>query len=500
MDVLHGLLLGFEVAFRLENLLVALLGSALGMLVGVLPGLGPTAATALLLPASLALDVTPAIIMLAAIYYGSQFGGTITSVLLNVPGEASSAVTCLDGHPLARQGRAGAVLTIAALGSAFGGIVATIGLVAAAPLLTGLALRFGPPEQFALMVFAVALLLGLAGASPLKGLAMAALGLLLATIGLDPTEGRPRFTFGEAALFDGLSFIPVVMGLFGLADILLLAEQRARLAARVGKVGGLMPNRAERRASLAPALRGTGIGFVLGLIPGMLPSVSAFLSYVAERAVSRRPERFGRGAIEGVAGPESANNAHVNASLIPLFTLGIPTTPTIAIILGAFLLKGVVPGPLLFRDQPDVVWGIIASFFVGNLILLAWSIPLVSLWVAVLRVPQSLLAAFIVVFMIVGAYAESGGVFGVWVLLAAGAAGYLFRKLGFPPAPLVLAMVIGPLMEQTLIQSLEMFAGDAGAFLDRPIVLALFAAAALVVIAFSVHAWSALRRAAADGQ
>ena len=500
MDLGAALLLGFEVALRPENLLVALVGSALGMLVGVLPGLGPTAAAALLLPASLSLEVTPAVIMLAAVYYGSQFGGTITSVLLNVPGEASSAVTCLDGHPLARQGRAGAVLTVAAVGSAFGGIVATIGLVVAAPLLVGLALRFGPPEQFALMVFAMALLLGLAGASPIKGLMMATLGLMLATIGLDPTEGRPRFTFGEPELFDGLSFVPVVMGLFGLADILLLAEQRARLLARIERVGGLMPNGAETRASLAPALRGTGIGFALGLVPGMLPSVSAFLSYVVERAVSRRPEHFGRGAIEGVAGPESANNAHVNASLIPLFTLGIPTTPTIAIILGAFLLKGVVPGPLLFRDQPDVAWGIIASFFVGNVILLVWSIPLVSIWVAVLRVPQAILAVFIVVFMLVGAYAESGGMFGVWILLAAGLLGYVCRKLGFPPAPLVLALVIGPLMEQTLIQSLEMFAGDAWEMARRPIVVALLVAAAGIVALFSAGALTGLRKASTDAQ
>jgi putative tricarboxylic transport membrane protein len=500
MDLAASLLLGIEVALRPENLLVALVGSALGMLVGVLPGLGPTAAAALLLPISLSLDVTPAVIMLAAVYYGSQFGGTITSVLLNVPGEASSAVTCLDGHPLARQGRAGAVLTIAAVGSAFGGIAATAGLVVAAPLLVGLALRFGPPEQFALMVFAVALLLGLAGSSPIKGLMMAVLGLLLATIGLDPTEGRPRFTFGEPALFDGLSFVPVVMGLFGLADILLLAEQRARLLARIEPVGGLMPDRTEMRDSVAPVLRGTGIGFALGLVPGMLPSVSAFLSYVAERALSPRKDRFGKGAIEGVAGPESANNAHVNASLIPLFTLGIPTTPTIAIILGAFLLKGVVPGPLLFRDQPDVAWGVIVSFFVGNVILLVWSIPLVSIWVAVLRVPQAILAGFIVVFMLVGAYAESGTMFGVWVLLGAGLFGYAFRKLGFPAAPLVLALVIGPLMEQTLIQSLEMFAGDATELFRRPIVLTLLAAAAVIVAVFSASALSGLRKASADAQ
>ena len=500
MDLAASLLLGIEVALRPENLLVALVGSALGMLVGVLPGLGPTAAAALLLPISLSLDVTPAVIMLAAVYYGSQFGGTITSVLLNVPGEASSAVTCLDGHPLARQGRAGAVLTIAAVGSAFGGIAATIGLVFAAPLLIGLALRFGPPEQFALMVFAMALLLGLAGSSPIKGLMMAVLGLMLATIGLDPTEGRPRFTFGEPALFDGLSFVPVVMGLFGLADILLMAEQRARMLSRIERVGGLMPNRAETRASVLPALRGTGIGFALGLVPGMLPSVSAFLSYVAERALSPHRARFGKGAIEGVAGPETANNAHVNASLIPLFTLGIPTTPTIAIILGAFLLKGVVPGPMLFRDQPDVAWGVIVSFFVGNVILLVWSIPLVSIWVAVLRVPQAILAGFIVVFMLVGAYAESGGMFGVWVLLAAGLLGYGCRKLGFPPAPLVLALVIGPLMEQTLIQSLEMFAGDASEMFRRPIVVILLVAAAAIVALFSLSALAGLRGAGADAQ
>lgn len=487
MESLSNLLFGLEIALSPNNLLFAVVGSALGMLVGVLPGLGPAAATALLLPITFRLDTTGSIIMLAAIYYGSQFGGTITSVLLNLPGEASSAVTCIDGHPMAKNGRAGTALSIAAIGSAIGGILAAMGLVLAAPLLAGLALRFGPPEQFALMVFATALLLGLAGNSLLKALMMGAFGLLLATIGLDPTEGRMRFTFEFPELFDGLSFVPVVMGLFGLADIL-IAVENIRGGVQVQKVARLLPTREDLRASVRPVLRGTGIGFVLGLIPGMMPSVSSFLSYIAEKTVSKTPGRFGHGAIEGVAGPETANNAHATSSLIPLLTLGIPATPTIAVILGAFLVKGLVPGPLLFRDNPEIVWGVIASFFVGNIILLLWNIPLLSIWTAILKIPQSVLICVILMFMIVGAYSEYGGVFGVGILLISGCVGYALKKLDFPIAPLILALVIGPMMEQTLVRSLEMFSGDMFVFLTRPITLTLLAAAAGVVMMFTLHA------------
>ena len=486
MDALHGLYMGFGVALTLNNLLYALAGTAVGMLVGVLPGLGPATAVAMLLPLVFSLDATGSIIMLAAVYYGSQFGGTITSVLLNVPGEASSAITCLDGHPMAQNGRGGPALTVAALGSAFGGIMVTLALVFAAPAMAKVALKFGPPEQFALMVFATALLMGLAGSSVVKALMMGMLGLMLATIGMDPTQGIPRFTFSVSELFDGLSFIPVVMGLFGLADMLLAAESKWNKVTS-HRISNVLPSPDELRRSILPSVRGTGIGFGLGLIPGMMPSISAFLAYVVERTVSRKPATFGKGAIEGVAGPESANNAHATASLIPLLAIGIPTTPTIAIILGAFLINGLIPGPLLFRDNPQVVWGVIASFFVGNVMLLFWNIPLVKVWIAILRVPQNILIGFILVFMIVGAYSQYSSMFGVVVLLVFGLLGYVLKKLDFPIAPLILAMVIGPLMEQNLVRSLEMSLGDLSFLLTRPIAVFFFVAAIGSILFFAVR-------------
>ncbi|GAA4323338.1 tripartite tricarboxylate transporter permease [Pigmentiphaga soli] len=487
VDSIGHLLQGFGTALALHNILYALAGTGIGMLVGVLPGLGPAAATALLLPLTYSLDTTGSIIMLAAIYYGSQFGGTITSVLLNVPGEASSAITCLDGHPMAQAGRAGAALTIAAVGSAFAGVLATVGLIAAAPVMSGFALSFGPPEQFALMVFATTLLMALAGRSMLKALMMGVLGLFLATVGLDPTQGYPRYTFGMPELFDGLSFVPIVMGLFGLADIMLAVERGVTGTGQLHRVDRLLPTAAEARASAMPVLRGSVLGFVLGLVPGMMPSISSFLSYIAEKTVSRTPGRFGHGAVEGVAGPESANNAHATSSLIPLLTMGIPTTPTIALILGAFLIKGLVPGPLLFRDHPDVIWGVIASFFIGNAILLLWNIPLIRLWVSILRIPPAILYALIIVFMIVGAYSEYGSMFGVALLLASGLVGYWMKKLDFPVAPLVLALVIGPMMETSLMRSLEMYPGNAESMLTRPIVLTMMIMAVAVVVFFSLR-------------
>jgi putative tricarboxylic transport membrane protein len=480
VDALHGLYMGFGVALTLNNLLYALAGTSVGMLVGVLPGVGPATAVAMLLPLAFSLDATGSIIMLAAVYYGSQYGGTITSVLLNVPGEASSAITCLDGHPMAQNGRAGPALTVAALGSGFAGIMVTIGLIFAAPAMAKAALKFGPPEQFALMVFATALLMGLAGNSIVKALMMGILGFMLGTVGMDPTQGTPRFTFNISELFEGLSFIPVVMGFFGLADMLIAIETKWNQA-NLRRISKVFPSADEFRRSVLPTVRGTGIGFALGLIPGMMPSISAFLSYVVERAVSKKPSSFGKGAIEGVAGPESANNAHATASLIPLLAIGIPTTPTIAIILGAFLINGLIPGPLLFRDHPQVVWGVIASFFVGNAILLLWNIPLVKLWIAILRIPQNILIGFILTFMIIGAYSQYNNMFGVAVLLVSGLIGYVLKKLDFPAAPLILAMVIGPLMEQNLMQSLEMSSGDLSFLLTRPIAMVLLIAAAGIV-------------------
>ncbi|MCQ9617682.1 tripartite tricarboxylate transporter permease [Paenalcaligenes niemegkensis] len=471
MESISLLMHGFSNALQYSNLLYALAGTGLGMLVGVLPGLGPAAAVALLLPFSFALDTTGAIIMLIAIYYGSLFRGTITAVLLNVPGEATSAITCFDGHPLAKEGRAGPALFVAAISSATGGLIATIALVIAAPIVAGFAFKFGPPEQLALLVFSLSLLMGLSGASMIKTLIMGIFGLTLGTVGLDPTQAYPRFTFGVPELFEGLSFVPIVMGLFGLADIFVQLEHRAKKQ-EVLKIGKLMPSKSEWRSVIAPIARGSGIGFFLGLIPGMMPSISSFIAYSSEKSIAKNPERFGKGAVEGVAAPEAANNSHAQATLIPLLTMGIPTTPTIALILGAFLVNGIVPGPLLFRDNPTLVWTIIASFFVGNILLLIWNLPLIRMWVSILKIPPSILYTIIIVLMIIGSYSEYNGIFGVCLLLGAGCFGYWMKKLDFPVAPLILTLVLGPMLEESLIRTLEMYpSGGVIEIFHRPIVL-----------------------------
>ncbi|ACO48080.1 tripartite tricarboxylate transporter permease [Deinococcus deserti] len=481
MESFTDLLLGFSVALRWENLLYALVGSILGTLIGVLPGIGPVAGTALLIPLTFDMPAVGAIIMLTSLFYGTAYGGTITSVLLNVPGEAASAVTAIDGHQMAKKGRAGAALAIAAIGSFVGGTVATIALVFAAGSLARLALNFGPVEFAALTVLGLSLLMGLAGKSLVKGLMMGLFGLLLALVGLDPVQGLPRFTFGHLELLDGLSFVAVVMGLFGLSEIMLLIENRLRPVV-AHAMSSMMLSRQDVRDSTAPILRGSVIGTALGLVPGMTGSVSSLLSYVVERKSSKHPERFGTGAIEGVAGPETANNAHANGALIPLFTLGIPASPTVAVLMGAFLMKGLVPGPLLFTEQPELVWGVIASFYVGNIILLILNLPLIGIWVRVLLIPQAILIAIILALLVVGAYTINNSVFDIYVMLIFGVIGYLLRKLDYPIAPIILALVLGPLMERSLRQSLELSQGSAQIFLQSPIALTFLIAAALVLL------------------
>ena len=481
MDSLTNLMHGFGIALEWHNLLYALLGSILGTLIGVLPGIGPVAGTALLIPLTFQLPATGAIIMLTSLFYGTAYGGTITSVLLNVPGEAASAVTAIDGHQMAKKGRAGAALAISAIGSFVGGTFATVALVLAAGSLARLALQFGPVEFAALTLLGLSLLMGLAGKSLVKGLMMGLFGLLLALVGLDPVQGLPRFTFGHTELLDGLSFVAVVMGLFGLSEILLLAESRLRPVV-ANAMSSLMLTRQDLRDSTAPILRGSVIGTLLGLVPGMTGSVSSLLSYVVERKAAKHPERFGQGAIEGVAGPETANNAHANGALIPLFTLGIPASPTVAVLMGAFLMKGLVPGPLLFQEHPDVAWGVIASFYVGNIILLILNLPLIGIWVRVLQIPQSILIGIILALLVVGAYTINNSVFDIYVMLIFGVIGYLLRKLDYPIAPIILALVLGPLMERSLRQSLELSQGSALIFLQSPIAVAFLLAAALVLL------------------
>jgi len=498
MDALHDLLMGFSVALAPGNLLYAFLGSAFGTLIGVLPGIGPAAGTALLIPLTARLDPTGAIIMLTAIFYGTQYGGTITSILLNVPGEAASAITCIDGHKMALKGRAGAALSIAAIGSFIGGLFATIALVFLAGPLTKLALEFGPVEFFALMILGISLMMGLAGKSMVKALMMGILGLLLAMVGMDPVRGAPRFTFGKMELMDGLNFVPVIIGLFVLSDILENAEESLD-STKSAKVGSLIPSREEVKDSVGPIARGSLMGTILGLIPGMTGSMASFLSYSTEKKISKHPERFGEGAVEGVAGPETANNAHANGALIPLFTLGIPASPTVAVLMGAFLMNGLIPGPFLFRENPQLVWGVIASFFIGNVILLILNLPLVGVWVKMLKIPYSILFAVILAFMVIGAYGVENSVFDVFIMLLFGVLGYLFKKFDFPMAPMILTLILGPTMERSLRRSMEMSQGDFSILFASPIAAVLLIVSLIVLITSALRVFPGTRKKATSG-
>jgi putative tricarboxylic transport membrane protein len=481
VDVVNDLLGGFAAALSPQNLLFALIGCLLGTLIGVLPGIGPVAGVALLIPLTLNLEPASAIIMLAAIFYGTAYGGTITSVLLNTPGEASSAITTIDGYAMTRQGRAGVALTIAAVGSFVGGVVATIGLVVAARPLGSLGLRIGPPEFFGLMVVGISLLVALAGRSMVRALISGVLGLLIAMVGIDPVAGAPRFTFGSDRLLDGVSFVAVIVGLFGLSEILLATTGGRRRPLAPG-MRGLLPTRIDIRRSVPAIARGTGVGFALGLIPGMTGSVSSLLSYGAERKFSRYRDELGSGAVEGVAGPETANNAHANGALIPLFTLGIPASPTIAVLMGAFLQQGLTPGPTLFTEHSDVAWAIIASLFIGNVILLVLNVPLVRVWTAILRIPEKILTALILLFLVIGAYTVNYSVFDVFVMILFGIAGLFMRRLDIPLAPLVLTLVLGPLMERSLRESLDISQGSFSIFLTRPLTVVLLGIGVLIAV------------------
>jgi len=481
---------GFAVALSPMNLLFATIGCVLGTLIGVLPGLGPAAGTALLIPITFRLEPTPAIIMLAAIYYGAMYGGTITSVLVNVPGEAASVVTCLDGYEMAKKGRAGAALGIAAIGSFIGGSVATLGLVVMALPLARFALKFGPPEYFSLLLVGLSLVMALAGKSLTKALVMGVVGLIFSFVGMDPVEGAPRFTFGITPLMDGVRFVPVVMGFFGIGEILLNAEKTLEnMVAGEGKVSSFLPRRDEWRICASAINRGTWLGFFLGLIPGTNSAVASFMSYAIEKKVSKHPEKFGTGVIEGVAAPETANNAYANAALIPLFTLGLPGSPTIAILMGALIMNGLIPGPLLFQQHATFVWAVIASLYIGNVILLILNLPLVGWWAKLLKIPYNILVVFILVFCIIGAYSLNNSVFDIGVMMFCGMLGYIFKKLDFPLAPAILTLILGPLMERSLRESLSLSQGDYSTFVTRPISLFFLIVTAII---FLTSAWQAL--------
>ena len=490
MESFQHLMGGFAVALSPMNLLFATIGCVLGTLIGVLPGLGPAAGTALLIPITFRLEPTPAIIMLAAIYYGAMYGGTITSVLVNVPGEAASVVTCLDGYEMAKKGRAGAALGIAAIGSFIGGSVATLGLVVMALPLARFALKFGPPEYFSLLLVGLSLVMALAGKSLTKALVMGVVGLIFSFVGMDPVEGAPRFTFGITPLMDGVRFVPVVMGFFGIGEILLNAEKTLEnMVAGEGKVSSFLPRRDEWRICASAINRGTWLGFFLGLIPGTNSAVASFMSYAIEKKVSKHPEKFGTGVIEGVAAPETANNAYANAALIPLFTLGLPGSPTIAILMGALIMNGLIPGPLLFQQHATFVWAVIASLYIGNVILLILNLPLVGWWAKLLKIPYNILVVFILVFCIIGAYSLNNSVFDIGVMMFCGMLGYIFKKLDFPLAPAILTLILGPLMERSLRESLSLSQGDYSTFVTRPISLFFLIVTAII---FLTSAWQAL--------
>jgi putative tricarboxylic transport membrane protein len=478
----NNVLLGVEAAFTPTNLVVCLIGVAIGTAIGVLPGIGPTATIALLLPVTFNFDPVASLIMLAGIYYGAQYGGSTTAILLNVPGETSSAVTAIDGYQMARRGRAGKALATAALGSFFAGTVATVILAVLAPPLADVALKFGPPEYFALVVLGLIVSVALARGSLLKAIAMIVLGLLLGSVGQDLYSGTPRFTFGSEELFGGLNFVSLAVGLFGIAEILRNLEGGGMTRGAIRKVQGLWLNRQERRQIVAPVLRGTALGSALGILPGGGHVLASFASYATEKRLSKRPETFGRGAIEGVAGPESANNAAAQTSFVPLLTLGLPAHPVMALLLGAFIIQGIVPGPNVINDEPVLVWGLIASMFIGNVMLVLLNLPLIGLWVRMLQVPYRWLFPAIIAISAVGCYSIGLNVYDVFGVAFFGALGYLLIRLGCEPAPLLLGFVLGPLLEENLRRSLIISQGDPSVFVTRPISAVLLVLAVLAVL------------------
>lgn len=483
---------GFGVVLAPENLLYCLIGVVVGMLVGVLPGLGPAATIAILLPLTFNVEPVTAIIMLAGIFYGAQYGGTITSVLLRLPGEASSVVTVFDGYALARQGKAGTALGIAAIGSFVGGTVSIVALTLVAPLIASFALDFGPPEYTFLALLGILLVAAVGNGSRTKAFVAAGIGLLLATVGRDGFTGAERFTFDSLSMADGLDFVPIAMGIFGLAEILHSLENREKMAKPPKKVTNVWPSRKDLRQSSGAIGRGSVIGFVLGILPGGGAVLSSLAAYGLEKKRSKTPERFGKGAVEGVAAPETANNAAATSSFIPLLTLGIPANATIAVIFGALLIQGITPGPGLVEDHPDLFWGVVNSMYIGNILLLMMSIPLVGLFVKILTVRASIMAPITVLITMIGVYTVNNNTFDILLVVVFGVLGYLMKKAGFEPGPLVLAFVLGSLLESNARRSLILFDGDLTGFLTRPISGTL-AAVFLAVLLLPLLTW-ALRR------
>ena len=498
-DIIQNLALGFSTAVSPINLFYCFLGVLVGTLIGVLPGIGPVAAVAMLLPLTFNLDAVGAIIMLSGIYYGTQYGGSTTAILVTLPGESASVVTCMDGYAMARNGRAGPALAIAAIGSFFAGTVGTILVALVGPPLAEIALKFGAPEYFSLMVMALIAAAVLAHGGMLKTICMIVLGLLVGIVGTDVNSGMSRFTFGASGLADGLSFVVVAMGLFGFAEILSNLQDKADTASRDilnQKITGLMPTARDMKDSFGAILRGTAIGAFFGTLPGGGPTISAFSAYAVEKKLAKDPSRFGKGAIEGVAAPESANNAAVQCAFITTLTLGIPHGATMALLLGALTIQGIAPGPQVMTQRPDLFWGLIASMWIGNAMLVILNLPLVGLWIKLLKVPYRFLYPAIMVFMAIGVYSVNNLDLDIYMTILFGILGYIFVKLKCEPAPLILAFVLGPLMEENLRRALLISRGDPTVFITRPISLAFLIATALLLIIMIVPAFRKKREEA----
>ena len=476
-----NILMGFSVSLSWMNLFLAFTGTVLGTVVGVLPGIGPVGTIALLLPITFKLDVTSSIIMLSGIYYGTSYGGTLTSVLMNIPGETASIVTCLDGYQMARKGRAGAALSIAAIGSFIGSTFGIIGITFLAPPLASLVLSFGPAEFTSLIICGLSLVTYISSKSPLKAVAMAAVGLLLACVGLDVMDGNERFTFGIPTLLDGINIVPLAMGLFGISEVLFLvegSEERGELVTKSVNLRSLLPTKQEWKDSIGPIVRGTPLGFLLGIVPGGSATLASFVSYALEKRTSKHPERFGTGMIEGVAGPETANNSAVSGAFIPLLTLGLPFNSTTAIILAAFMIHGVAPGPEILDKAPGIFWGVVTSMYIANFMLLILNLPLIGIFINILRIPVAVLSPLIALLCFIGAFSLAYNPTDVFIMVIFGLLGYLIRKFEYDSAPLVLAYVLGPLLERSLRQALALSDGSGAIFFTRPV------SAALLVVAF----------------
>jgi TctA family transporter len=499
-DLVGNLALGLATAATLSNLAYCFLGVLLGTLIGVLPGIGPVATIAMLLPITYALAPTAALIMLAGIYYGAQYGGSTTAILVNLPGEASSVVTCLDGYQMARQGRAGPALAIAAIGSFIAGTVATLVCALLAAPLAAVATQFGPAEYFSLMVLGLIGAVVIATRSALNAIGMVIVGLILGLVGIDVNTGTQRFDFGVTELLDGIGFIVVAVGVFAIAEIVTNLEQKEKREVFTDKVGRVMPTRGDLRQSAAPIARGTLVGSVLGVLPAGGALLASFASYALEKKVAKDPSRFGKGAIEGVAGPEAANNAGAQTSFIPMLTLGIPPNVVMALMIGAMMIHNIQPGPQVMTKNPELFWGLIASMWLGNLMLVVLNLPLVGIWVRLLSLPYRLLYPAIVLFCCIGVYTLQNNAFDVRMVLLFGALGYLFAKIGCEPAPMLLGFILGPMMEEYFRRALIIERGDFSVFINRPISAGLLAAAALLVVSMSLPAIAKWRQRAVAEQ